>query len=149
MGNSKPIQTNSFPRYGVHFVGLVVFYVLLLATVTALIAPLVYNIAGSVYMIDITFRRTIAEQLIIYVLFCYFGNNFVLHIYNQPKKLLISVIVDFLIIPLAVALSMLYNKLTIKAHLISINEIYNVFIVTGLQVIKLLVAARILSPKKA
>lgn len=122
---------------------------LLLAMVTSLIAPIVYDLYGSLYMRDITFRRTIAELLIIYVAFCYFGNNFVLHIYNEPKKLMVSVLVDFLIIPLAVVLSMVYNKLMVKAHLISINEVYNVFIVTALQVIKLLIFARILSPKKA
>lgn len=146
MGTAKPNQTT---RYGVHFVGLVIFYVLLLATVTGLLGPVVFKFAAFNYVPDPGFRRTIAELLIIYVLFCYFGNNFILHIYDKPKKLLISMAIDYLIVPLAIALTMLYNKLTVKDHMLSIADIYNIYIVTGLQVIKVLIASRILAPKKA
>jgi hypothetical protein len=140
-------------KYLLHLLIIAGFYWLLLYTTTSFwldtffykFTKLRYAAAGP------EFTEQLYLLLLIYTLFCYAANNFLLDIYHRKtaKQLAISMIADFLLLPLEILLMIIYNNLTIKTHLGDIGTVYNIYLITILLVIKNIIAAKFLSAKKS
>lgn len=90
-------------------------------------------------------------MLIAYSLFCYFANNFVLNLYQKGKtgQLIISIILDALVLPLSMIIVIVYNNIAPKTSIPVIADIYNVYLITALLVIKVFIASKLFSKKAA
>jgi hypothetical protein len=94
------------------------------------------------------FHFQVIILLIIYSLFCYFANNFILGLYKSGKvrQLLTSYFIDFLILQLSMTVMILYNN---RLHKTAMDiSLYNVYVVTVLLVAKEVIAMRLLSKKR-
>ena len=88
--------------------------------------------------------------LTMYSLFCYFANNFILKLYEpgKTKQLLLSILADLLVLPVGLLLTVLYNNFTVKSLHATIDDVYNIYIITILLVIKEVIAAQIVLKKE-
>jgi hypothetical protein len=89
--------------------------------------------------------------LLIYTLFSYFSNSFMLRLYERGKtrQLLVSILADIFVLPLGLLLTVLYNNLTVKSGRAGIDDIYNIYIIIALLIVKEIIAARIVLKKQA
>jgi apolipoprotein N-acyltransferase len=138
-------------KYLLHLLLIGGFYWALLYTTTSVWLDVVfYKVTKLRYGIaPPDFTEMLYILLLIYTLFCYVANHFLLDIYHRKtaKQFIISTIVDFLIIPFEIFLMVIYNNITVKDHLGDINTVYNVYLITALLVIKNIIAVTILSKK--
>jgi hypothetical protein len=88
--------------------------------------------------------------LLVYTLFCYLTNRFLLDIYHRrtARALIISIVVDYLIWPLQVWIMLMYNNHHIITITDDISTLFNVYLVTGFLIVKNVIAVKILSGKK-
>lgn len=136
-------------KYLLQILGLAFFYgVLWYITIYGWIPLFSGNTFSRVYYTPFQVNN-IYLLLLIYALFSYFANSFMLKLYERGKtrQLLISILVDLLILPVGILLSVLYNNLTVKSGRAGIDDIYNIYIIMALLIIKEIIAARIILKK--
>ena len=140
-------------KYLLHFLGLALFYGFMLYTTINFWLPFLVHRFSKVYYAPAssTIDKVFVIMLITYSLFCYFSNNFVLHLYQKGKtrQLIISIILDMLILPLSMAIVILYNNLAPKTSVPVIADIYNIYLITALLVLKVLILSKLFSTKTA
>jgi len=136
-------------KYLLQIIGLAFFYGVMLYTTVHVWIPLFSGNTFSRVYYTLFVDNNIYLLLLIYTLFSYFANSFMLKLYERGKtrQLLISILIDLLILPAGLLLSVLYNNLTIKSGRAGIDDIYNIYIIMALLIIKEIVAARIVSKK--
>ena len=149
MKTSNPDTAVSFIlKYLLHLISIALFYGLTLYFTSSFwIHFLLSKFTTVSYVTTDNFHAQVIHLLIIYSLFCYFANNFILNLYQggKAKQLLISYFVDFLILQLSITLMIFYNN---KQHTPALdNSIYNIYVVTVLLVIKEVITMRLLSKK--
>jgi hypothetical protein len=135
-------------KYLLQLIGLALFFGVLLYTTLHVWVP-VFNTAFSRVSYTMFKDNNIPLLLAIYVLFSYFANNFMLKLYEhgKTKQLLLSLLTDLLVLALGILLSLLYNNHAIKSGIGSIDDIYNIYIVMALLIVKEIIAASILFKK--
>jgi len=137
-------------KYLLHLVSIALFYGLTLYfTSNFWIHYLLDKFTRVPYITTDNFHSQVIHLLIIYSLFCYFANNFILNLYQsgKAKQLLISYFVDFLILQLSITLMIFYNN---RQHTPALdNSIYNIYVVTVLLVIKEVITMTLLSKNSA
>ena len=135
-------------KYLLQIIGLAFFYGILLYTTLHVWIP-VFNSTFSKVSYTMFKDNNIPELLAIYAIFSYFANNFMLKLYERGKtrQLLVSLLADLLVLALGILLSLLYNNHAIKTRIGSIDDIYNIYIIMALLIIKEIMAAWILSNK--
>ncbi|MBS1529958.1 MAG: hypothetical protein JSU01_06605 [Bacteroidetes bacterium] len=138
-------------KYMLQVIGLAFFYGVLLYTTVHLWIPLFTGHTFSRVYYTLFQDNNIYLLLIIYTLFSYFANNFMLKLYERGKtrQLLLSILTDILIVPLGLLLTVLYNNLTIKSGRAGIDDIYNIYVIMALLIVKEIIAARIVLKKTA
>ncbi|HTD99193.1 MAG TPA: hypothetical protein VK668_07880 [Mucilaginibacter sp.] len=135
-------------KYLLHLLSIAAVYGILLYTTSQFWIHHLLNWFTRVpYVTAPNFHDHVIHQLIIYSMFCYFANNFILDLYHttKAKQLIISIIVDVLIMPLSILIMIIYNNIAHKNQPGDINTIYNIYLVTVLLVIKEYIAMKILA----
>lgn len=139
-------------KYLLHLLSIAGFYFLLFYTFTSFwLHQLLDKFTRVPYVSTPNFHDQIYHLLIIYSLFCYFANNFILDLYHKEKtkKLIISIIADLLILPLGILIMIIYNNQVLKNQPALDTSVYNIYLITVLLVIKEFIAMKILSRKTA
>lgn len=140
-------------KYMLHFLSVALFYGFMLYTTIEFWMPFLIHRFSKVYYAPASspMNKVFVIMLIAYSLFCYFANNFVLNLYQKGKtgQLIISIILDALILPLSMIIVIVYNNLAPKTSIPVIADIYNVYLITALLVIKVFIASKLFSKKTA
>ncbi len=134
------------------FIGVAAFYWLLLySTINYWLGRFVLKMAKLNYEAGPNFTRELYFILLIFAIFCYLANRFVLNLYHTrtAKQLLVSVTVDYLIWPLQLFIMLEYNNWHITSILKDVSTLCNVFVLTALVIIKNVIAVKLLSGKKS
>lgn len=145
------IVSNTF-KYLLHFVGIACFFGVLLYSMFHFWLPfLILNFSKVYYAVPSKFSTELVFLLIIYSLFCYVANNFILYLYAKGKTLqmIISYLVDLLIVPLSVLILIIYYNKVNRVASDYVSTLYNVYLITGLLIVKVIVAYKILSGSPA
>ncbi|HWD89817.1 MAG TPA: hypothetical protein VG367_16915 [Mucilaginibacter sp.] len=137
-------------KYLLQIIGLAFFYGVLLYTTIHVWIPLFTGHPFSKVSYTLFQDNNIHLLLIIYTLFSYFANNFMLKLYERGKtiQLLLSILIDIFILPAGLLLTVVYNNFTVKSGRAGIDDIYNIYIIIALLIIKEIIAARIILKKK-
>ncbi|HVW14112.1 MAG TPA: hypothetical protein VHB54_09825 [Mucilaginibacter sp.] len=152
----KTLKSNtavsSVLKYLLHLIGLSLFFGLLIYSANKFWLPfLVKHLTKVYYVAPTSYTAELGALLAIYTLFCYFVNNFVLGLYEKGrmKQLLYSMLADYLLLPLSILILILYYSKVSKTNIEDTSHLYNIYLMTVLLVVKELIAARLLSGKKA
>ncbi|MBS1527070.1 MAG: hypothetical protein JST19_15555 [Bacteroidetes bacterium] len=138
-------------RYLLHLIGLGLFFGLLIYSTNKFWLPfLVKHLTKVYYVAPESYTTELALLLVIYTLFCYFVNNFVLGLYEKgkTKQLLYSMLADYLLLPLSIFILILYYSKVSKTNIEDTSHLYNIYLMTVLLLIKEVITARLLSGKK-
>ena len=154
MKNSQLDKTASVTlKYLLHLLGIALFFGILSYSMLHFWLPFlilnfskIYYSTGSIS----AFNLELAVLLIIYSLFCYFANNFILNLYAKGKtlQLVLSYLVDLLIVPFSVLILIIFYNKTAKVADSDTSTLYNIFVITGLLVAKVLITAYFLTKKE-
>ena len=139
-------------KYLLHLISIALVYGIMLYTSLHIWLPKFILVLSKVnYVAAYVFKQQFYVLLVVYVLFCYFVNNFVLHLYNTGKgwRLILSYLADILIIPITILIMIFYNNKTSKILTADTDSLFNIYIAMGLLIIKELIAVKLLSPKTA
>jgi hypothetical protein len=141
--------TSSVLKYMLQILGLAFFYGIILYTTFHVWIPLFSGKLFSKVYYTMFQTNNIPILLAIYALFAYLSNNFLLKLYEsgKTKQLLLSYFVDILVLVLGLLLSIIYNNITLKSGRGAIDDIYNIYIIMALLIVKEVIAASILSKK--
>ncbi|MDB5141322.1 MAG: hypothetical protein JWQ66_35 [Mucilaginibacter sp.] len=138
-------------NYLLQLIGVAIFYWLLIyTTINFWFFSFIRTITKVRYEAGPHFTRELYFLLLIYTLFCYFANRFLLDIYHRKtaRQLIISIVADYFIWPLEVLIMLIYNNLHITTIVVNISTLYNIYLITLLLIIKNVIAVKILSAKK-
>jgi len=125
------------------------YWLLIYTTIHYWFHGFLFRIAKLSYEAGPNFTQQLYLLLLIFSIFCYFANRFLLDLYHRKtaKQLLISILVDFLIWPLQVLIMLVYNNIHITHIVKDISTLYNVYIITALLIIKTVIAVKLLAGK--
>ena len=128
---------------------MVIFYFILLKVTDYSLNNIPISSSTILYIPSLSFYKSIRILLIIYALFSYLANNFLLDLFHRAKtkQLVFSMLADLLIIPLEVWIMIIYNNHT-SDTIAQLPSLYNATLITALFIIKNIIAIRLLSPKK-
>jgi hypothetical protein len=138
-------------NYLLQLIGVAIFYWLLIyTTINFWFFSFIRTITKVRYEAGPHFTRELYFLLLIYTLFCYFANRFLLDIYHRKtaRQLIISIVADYFIWPLEVFIMLIYNNSHITTIVVNISTLYNIYLITLLLIIKNVIAVKILSAKK-
>jgi hypothetical protein len=138
-------------NYLLQLIGVAIFYWLLIyTTINFWFFSFLHTVTKVRYEAGPNFTRELYFLLLIYSLFCYFANRFLLDIYHRKttRQLIISIVTDYFIWPLEVFIMLIYNNLHITSIVDNISTLYNIYLITLLLIIKNVIAVKILSAKK-
>lgn len=139
-------------NYFLQFLGVAAFYWLLIyTTINYWFHDFLFKITKVRYEAGVNFTKELYFILLIFALFCYFANKFILDLYHTKtgKQLIISMVFDYLVWPLQVLIMLVYNNMHIDAIVKDIGTLLNVFLITILIVLKTVIAVKLLSGKTA
>ena len=93
------------------------------------------------------FTKMLYLLLLLFCLFCYVANRFFLDLYHRKtaKQLIISIVVDYLIWPIGLSIVILYDNTFHTTIVANVSKLFNIYIITGLLIVKNIIAARLLS----
>jgi hypothetical protein len=137
-------------NYFLQLLGVAAFYWLLIyTTINYWFHGFIFKIAKVRYEAGPNFTKELYFILLIFALFCYFANRFILDLYHTKtaKQLIISMVFDYLVWPLQVLIMLVYNNMHIDTIVKDISTLLNVFVITILIVIKTVIAFKLLSGK--
>lgn len=130
--------------------GVAIFYWLLIYTsIHYWLKGFVYKITKVRYEAGPNFTKELYLLLLIFVIFCYLANRFLLHIYhrNTAKQLIVSTIVDYLLWPLQLLIMLIWNNMHITTIADDVSSLYNVYLITALLVLKNVIAIKLTGSK--
>ena|ERR1700761_1270929 len=150
--NNDNNAASTILNYLLQLIGVALFYwFLIYTTINFWFFNFVHTITKVRYEAGPNFTKELYILLLVYTLFCYLINRFLLDIYH-PKNALaltISIVVDYLIWPLQIWIMLLYNNHHITTITDDISTLFNVYLITGFLIVKNAIAVKILSGKKA
>ena len=150
--NNNNSAASTILNYLLQLIGVALFYWLLIyTTINFWFVNFLHTITKIRYEAGPNFTRELYILLLVYSLFCYLINRFLLDIYHRKTALalIISIVVDYLIWPLQVWIMLVYNNHHIVTIVDDVSTLFNVYVITGLLIVKNIIAAKILSGKKA
>jgi hypothetical protein len=97
------------------------------------------------------FNEQLFTLLLIYVIFCYLANRFLLDLYHRrtARQLVLSIVADYLIWPLQIFIVLIWNNTHIVNIIVDASALFNVYIMTALLIIKSLIALKLMSKGNA
>lgn len=150
MKNNRDSVASTVLNYLLQLLGVALFYWLLIYTsIHYWLTGFVYKFTKIRYEAGPNFTKELYVLLLIFVVFCYLANRFLLNIYhrNTSKQLIVSITIDYLIWPVQILIMITWNNMHIVSIADDVSTLYNVYIITGLLVIKNVLAAKLLSNK--
>lgn len=151
MKNNRDSVATTVLNYLLQLLGTAIFYwILIYTTIHYWLTGFVYKIAKIRYEAGPNFTKELYLLLLIFVIFCYLANRFLLDIYhrNTAKQLIISIIVDYLLWPLQILIMLIWNNMHITTIADDVSSLYNVYIITALLVLKNVIAVKLLNRKQ-
>jgi len=141
-------------KYLLQLIGIAFFFGILLYSVFKLWLPFLVLTFSRIYYSSASmsaFNTQMILLLVIYSLFCYFANNFILNLYSRgkTKQLIISYLIDLLIVPLSILILIIFYDKTLKVPSADTSILYNIYLITGLLVAKVFIASKVLSDTPA
>ena len=139
-----------FLNYLLQLIGVAVFYwVMIYTTIYYWLTGFLFKIAKVRYEAGPNFTKELYLLLLIFTIFCYLANRFLLDVYhrNTVKQLIISTIVDYLIWPLQLLIMMVWANTHIVSVVDDITTLLNVFVLTALLIIKNVIAVKLMNKK--
>lgn len=146
MKNNRDSVATTVLNYLLQLLGVAIFYWLLIYTsIHYWLTGFVYKIAKVRYEAGPNFTKELYLLLLIFVIFCYLANRFLLNIYhrNTAKQLIISIIADYLLWPLQLLIMLIWNNIHITTIADDVSSLYNVYIITALLVLKNVIAIKL------
>ncbi|HTD41028.1 MAG TPA: hypothetical protein VK671_10440 [Mucilaginibacter sp.] len=150
MKNNRDSVASSVLNYFLQFLGVAIFYWLLIyTTIHYWLKGFVYKIAKVRYEAGPNFTKELYLLLLIFVIFCYLANRFLLDIYhrNTARQLVISIMVDYFVWPLQILIMLIWNNMHIVSIADDVSTLYNIYIVTGLLIVKNVIAIKLQGSK--
>ena len=148
MENNRNSIASAILNFLLQLIGVAVFYWLILYTTTNYwLRGFIYRIAKVRYEAGPNFTKELYLLLLIFVIFCYLANRFLLDVYhrNKTKQLILSTIADYLIWPLQLLIMLVWNNIHIVNVVQDVSTLYNVYVITALLIIKNLIAVKLIS----
>lgn len=148
MENNRKSIASAILNFLLQLIGVALFYWLLLYTTTHYwLRGFVYRIAKVRYEAGPNFTSELYLLLLIFGIFCYLANRFLLDVYhrNKTKQLILSTIADYLIWPLQLLIMLVWNNMHIANVVQDVSTLYNVYVITALLIIKNLIAIKLIS----
>jgi len=135
-------------NYLLQLIGVALFYWLMIyTTIYFWLYNYLHSTAKVNYEGNPNFTKELYLLLLLFSLFCYVANRFFLDLYHRKtaKQLIISIIADYLIWPIALSIVIFYDNKFHTTIVYDISRVFNIYLVTALLVIKNIVAAMLLS----
>lgn len=148
MENNRNSIASAILNYLLQLIGIAVFYWLLIyTTIHYWLRGFIYKIAKVRYEAGPSFTKELYLLLLIFVIFCYLANRFLLDVYHRDKakQLILSTIADYMIWPLQLLIMLIWNNTHIVNVVDDISTLYNVYVITALLIIKNLIAVKLMS----
>jgi hypothetical protein len=135
-------------NYLLQLIGVGLFYWLMIyTTIYYWLYTYLHKTAKVTYEGGPNFTKELYLLLLLFSLFCYVANRFFLDLYHRKtvKQLIISIVVDYLIWPIALSIVIFYDNKFHTTIIYNVSKLFNIYIITALLVIKNIIAARLLS----
>ena len=148
MKNNRDSVASHVLDYLLQLLGVAAFYWLLIyTTIHYWMRGFIYGIAKVRYEAGPNFTKELYLLLLIFVIFCYLANRFLLDVYHRKrtKQLILSTIADYLIWPLQLFIMLKWNNAHIVNAVDDIGTLYNVYVITALLIIKNLIAVKLIN----
>lgn len=148
MKNNRDSVASSALNYLLQLLGVALFYFLLIyTTIHYWLRGFVSRIARVRYEAGPNFTKELYLLLLIFVIFCYLANRFLLDVYhrNKVKQLVLSTIADYFIWPLQLLIMLVWNNMHIVSVVDDVSTLYNIYAITALLIIKNLIAVKLMS----
>ena len=139
-------------NYLLQLLGVAGFYWLLIyTTINYWFHGFIYKFAKVRYEAGPNFTKELYFLLLILSIFCYLANRFLLDIYHTKtaKQLIISIAVDYLIWPLQLFIMIMYNNIYKTTIVDNISTLFNIYVITGLLILKNVITVKLMSNKTA
>lgn len=135
-------------NYLLQLIGVALFYWLMIyTTIYYWLYTYLHSTAKVNYEGGPDFTKELYLLLLLFSLFCYVANRFFLDLYHRKtaKQLIISIIADYLIWPVALSIVIFYDNKFHTTIIYDVSRLFNIYLITALLVIKNIIAARLLS----
>ncbi|HVV56705.1 MAG TPA: hypothetical protein VHC47_15325 [Mucilaginibacter sp.] len=136
-------------KYLLQLISVALFYGVALYSIKSFWVHYLIKTFSHIYYVSGVFDSQLVTLLIVYSLFCYLANNFLLGLYSKGKgrQLILSMIVDELLLPLGMLIIIVYDDKTSKTNTADTSALYNIYVITALLVVKEIIAARLIGKK--
>jgi hypothetical protein len=151
MKNNRDSAASIVLNYFLQLLGVAAFYWLLIyTTIYYWLDSFIHRLSKVAYTAGPNFTKQLYFLLLIFAIFCYLANRFLLDLYHRKTaiQLIISIFFDYLLWPLQIYIMIVWNNKHITTIVDDISTIYNVFVITGLLVVKNVIAVKFLSKKQ-
>ena len=148
MENNRSSIASSILNFLLQLVGVALFYwVLIYTTIYYWLTGFLYKIAKVHYEAGPNFTKELYLLLLIFTIFCYLANRFLLDVYhrNTARQLIISTIVDYLIWPLQLFIMIIWANKHMVSVVDDITTLLNVYVLTALLIIKNVIALKLMN----
>jgi hypothetical protein len=151
MKNNRDSAASTVLNYFLQLLGVAAFYWLLIyTTIYYWLDSFIHKLSRIPYDAGPNFTKQLYLLLLIFAIFCYLANRFLLDLYHRKTaiQLIISIFFDYLLWPLQIYIMIVWNNKHITTIVDDLSTIYNVFVITGLLIIKNVIAVKLLSKKQ-
>ena len=151
MKNNRDSAASTVLNYFLQLLGLAAFYWLLIyTTIYYWLGSFIHRLSKVAYDAGPNFTKQLYLLLLIFAIFCYLANRFLLDLYHRKTaiQLIISIFFDYLLWPLQIYIMIIWNNKHITNFVDDLSTIYNVFVITGLLIVKNVIAVKLLSKKQ-
>ena len=148
MENKRNSIASSILNVLLQLIGLAAFYWLLIyTTIYYWLNKFLFKIAKVRYEAGANFTKELYLLLLIFAVFCYLANRFLLDVYHRrtAKQLIISTIADYLIWPLQLVIMMVWANTHMVNVVDDITTLLNVYVLTALLIIKNVIALKLMN----
>jgi hypothetical protein len=148
MENKRNSVASSILNFLLQLIGLAAFYwVLIYTTIYYWLNNFLFKIAKVRYEAGPNFTKELYILLLIFAIFCYLANRFLLDLYHRStaRQLIISVIADYLIWPLQLLIMMVWANTHMVNVVDDITTLLNVYVLTALLIIKNVIALKLMN----
>jgi hypothetical protein len=146
--NNNGSVASNILNHLLQLIGVALFYwALIYTTIHYWLFGFLHRVAKVRYEAGPNFTRELYLLLLIFSIFCYLANRFLLDIYHRRtvKQLTISILIDYLIWPLGLTIIILYDNINYTTVADNVSKLFNIYVITALLIIKNVIAVKILS----
>ncbi|HEY9001656.1 MAG TPA: hypothetical protein VIM89_09915 [Mucilaginibacter sp.] len=148
MENNRNSIASTILNYLLQLIGVAAFYWFILYTTTTYwLHGFLLKISKVRYEDNSNFTTQLYMLLLIYVIFCYLANRFLLDLYHRrtARQLILSIIVDYLIWPLQILIVLIWNNTHIVNIIVDASVLFNVYIITALLIVKSVITLKLIN----